>query len=214
MATERRRVVGKQRTDHPTGRLISVAVAEILKEKGPAGFHVDDVLERTGLTRGAIYHHFDNVDDLIESGLVVSYSEGLGDTIAFVRDVLASAETFDAFRTGIFEANLIYVRNESLRAVRKLRAHTLSLADRTERMAALLASTQQQLTNEYVHAITRGQERGWVRADLDAQALAVFVQAYSFGIIIDDISETHLDPEAWARMIETFFDGSVFAPSS
>jgi AcrR family transcriptional regulator len=62
----------KQRTDHPTGQEIAVTVAEILKEKGPAEFHIDDVLERTGLTRGAIYHHFDNVDDLIESGLLIT----------------------------------------------------------------------------------------------------------------------------------------------
>lgn len=212
MARRSRGSIDKQRTDHPTGRQIAVAVAEILKDKGPAEFHVDDVLERTGLTRGAIYHHFDNVDDLIESGLLITYTEGVDANISFVRDVLAAAETFEEFRSGIFRANRAYARDRGLRSVRILRAHALSLADRSERMATLLAAAQQRVTDEYVGAIARAQSAGWIRPTIDPRALAVFVQAYSFGVIVDDVADIHLDPEAWATVIEEFFDGTVFIP--
>lgn len=198
----------EQAPEHPTRILIVSVAADVLKERGLGGFRVDEVLDRTGLTRGAVYHHFENVDDLIESALVATYSEGVGATVDYVRDVLASATTFEQFREGIFQANINYVGNDELIGLRKLRAHTL--ASTTGRLAHLLATEQQRLTDEYVSAILSAQDKGWVKKELDPLALAVFVQAYSFGVIIDDVSETHLATDRWAKIIEDFFTGVVF----
>ena len=60
--------------------------------------------------------------------------------------------------------------------------------------------------------ITEAQRRGWVQEDLDVNSLAVFIQAYSFGIIIDDVSETHIKHDSWALLIESFFEKCVYAP--
>jgi len=210
MAARRKKSDDKQRTDHPTGLQISQAAADVLKEMGPSGFHVDYVLERTGLTRGALYHHFVNVDDLIESALVLVYAEGIGRNVALLREVLASARTFEEFRDGIFAANEAYVRDADLVGVRRLRAHAMSLAGSSERFASLLAAEQQRLTDEYLSVISRAQREGWVRPDVDPHALAVFVQAYSFGVIVDDIAEAHVDRDAWRSIIEAFFRGVVF----
>ncbi len=89
-------------SEHPTRTLIVSVASDILKEHGPEGFRVDEVLERTGLTRGAIYHHFADVDDLVESALLATFSEGVEATVRFVRDVLGSATTFEQFRAGVF----------------------------------------------------------------------------------------------------------------
>lgn len=40
-----------------------------------------------------------------DTALLATYSEGVETTIRFVHDVLASATTFEEFRTGIFTAN-------------------------------------------------------------------------------------------------------------
>ena len=200
----------ERESEHPTRILITSVAAEVLKEQGPGEFRVDDVLERTGLTRGALYHHFDNVDDLVDSALIATYSEGVGATIEFVRVALASATTFEQFRDGVFQANINYVTNEGLQALRRLRAHTMANAD--GRMADHLAVEQQRLTDEYVSVIVSAKDQGWVRQNVDPLALAVFIQAYSFGIIIDDISGTHLDARPWAELIEAFFTAVVFEP--
>jgi AcrR family transcriptional regulator len=47
-----------------TKRFIIEQAAPIYNEKGIAGTNVDDVLEATKLTKGAIYSHFKNKDDL------------------------------------------------------------------------------------------------------------------------------------------------------
>lgn len=47
-----------------TKQFIIEKAAPIYNEKGVAGTNVDDVLEATKLTKGAIYSHFKNKDDL------------------------------------------------------------------------------------------------------------------------------------------------------
>ena len=214
MAVRRGRKPQQRTEEHPTRTLIAKATADVLKEKGPTGFHVDHVLERTGLTRGAVYHHFENVEDMIDSALLVTYTEGVDQNITFVKEVLGSATTFESFREGILRANLAYVTNERLRDVRKLRAHAMSTTATVDRMKAMLAATQQRLTDEYVAAITEAQKKGWVKRTVDPEALAVFIQAYSFGIIVDDVSEKHVDRDAWAGIIADFFERCVFSRSA
>lgn len=211
MAERRPRQPKDRPDDHPTRALIVEAAANILKTVGVARFHVDDVLATTGLTRGAVYHHFDSVDDLIESALLATFVEGIGANLDYVGNVMSSATTFDEFRTGILQANVLYATNERLRAVRALRAHALAATAAGGRIAAALAEQQQLLTDAYIDVITETQSKGWVNPAIAPETLAVFIQAYSFGVIIDDVSERHIDPESWAQLIADFFDAYVFA---
>lgn len=127
------------------------------------------------------------VDDLVDSALLATYSEGVETTIRFVHDVLASATTFEGFREGIFTAN---------------------------GMTDPRAVDQQRLTDDYATAIISAQEKGWVRKSVDPLALAVFVQAYSFGVTVDDVSATHLGPDRWIAVIEDYFRSCVFEPDA
>ena len=201
----------RAQAEHPTRKLLLSIAVDLLKEQGPVDFRVDDLLDRSGLTRGAMYHHFENVDDLIESALVESYSEGVEATILYIRSVLVSATSFEQFRDGLFQANENYVRNDDLRTLRRLRAFTL--ANSASRLAESLAVEQQRLTDEYVSVIVEATNKGWIKKSIDPLALAVFVQAYSFGVIIDDVSTTHLDPNLWAAHIENYFETCVFEQS-
>ena len=197
--------------EHPTRKLLLSIAVDLLKEQGPVDFRVDDLLDRSGLTRGAMYHHFENVDDLIDSALVASYSEGVEATVLYIRGVLGSAASFEQFRDGLFQANENYVRNEDLRVLRRLRA--FALASSASALAGSLAAEQQRLTDEYVSVIVEATNKGWIRKTVDPLALAVFVQAYSFGVIIDDVSMTHLGPDQWAAHIENYFEACVFDQS-
>ena len=195
---------------HPTRDLIVATAATIMKEKGVGALHIDDILEQTELSRGALYHHFKNVDEIIESALLSTYAEGINANIDFVRNVLASAKTADEFRKGVFAANVAYAHNQQLREVRKLRAHAMATTATAEALREALAREQQRLTDEYIQVISEAQKNGWVRASLDPLALATFIQAYSFGFIVDDVSESHVEADKWVAIIEEFYDSCVF----
>jgi AcrR family transcriptional regulator len=200
--------------EHPTRRAIIDAVAQIMKDKGVNALHLDDVMAATGLTRGAVYHHFKNVDELVEGALLATYAEGVDVNIGFIRELLANAQSFAEFRDGVLRANVLYSENHRLREVRKLRAHAMAVADAGGPMAEKLANEQQRLTDEYIAVIVQAQKRGWVRGDINPTSLAVFIQAYSFGVIVDDVSREHLEIAAWRQMIESFFENCVFNDAS
>ena len=212
MVVRRTQEMRRDGTVHPTRALIVECAVQLVKKKGVAEFHIDDLLEATGLTRGAIYHHFENVERVLESALLAVYVEGINGNITQVRQTLASATTFNEFRSGIVEANRLYVKNIKLREMRKLRAHAMATTATSVELASALAKEQQKLTDEYVAVITEAQRRGWVQEDLDVSSLAVFIQAYSFGIIIDDVSEAHIKHDSWAHLIESFFEKCVYVP--
>ena len=212
MVVRRSKSMREEGVDHPTRTLIIAATATILKEKGVGGLHIDDVLEATGLTRGAVYHHFDGVDDLVQHALLATYAEGVDANIAFIREVMGSATTAEKFRAGILRANTAYASNDHLRFVRRLRAHAMAVTATSPVLAAAVAREQQRLTDEYVELITAAQQRGWVRKELDARVLATFVQAYSFGFIVDDVSESHIGSKKWADFIAAVLEENVFAP--
>ena len=214
MPERRTRSPRERPEDHPTRTLIVQAAANLLKSVGVARFHMDDVLAATGLTRGAVYHHFDNVDNLIESALLVTFVEGIGANLEYVGKVTASATSFEEFRSGILQANVLYATNEGLRTVRTLRAHALATAASGSHMAIALAQQQQLLTDAYTELITEAQGKGWIQQTLAPETLAVFIQAYSFGVIVDDVSERHIEPEAWAKLIADFFDACVFTSTT
>jgi AcrR family transcriptional regulator len=197
---------------HPTRIKIIAAATELMKKKGVAEFHIDDLLAATELTRGAVYHHFENVGDVIEGTLLAIYTEGVEENIKQVREVLATATTFDEFRNGVVRSNRYFIENKKLRLVRKLRAHAMAATATSKELSKAIALKQNDITSEYISVIVEAQEQGWVRPDLDSASLAVFIQAYSFGMIVDDISQNQVNTDSLAHIIESFYENCVYAP--
>jgi hypothetical protein len=51
--------------------------------------------------------------------------------------------------------------------------------------------------------ISVGQERGWIPPHFDAHALALFVQGYAFGLILNDVTEERVGAEEMAVVIDS-----------
>ena len=48
--------------------------------------------------------------------------------------------------------------------------------------------------------------KGFIKKELDPKVIAVFVQAYTIGIVVDDISTNPMDKEKWVNLIYSIFD--------
>ena len=55
-----------ERSEHTRGALVRVA-RELFAEPGYAATSIEDVAERAGVTKGALYHHFRNKRDLFQA---------------------------------------------------------------------------------------------------------------------------------------------------
>jgi hypothetical protein len=45
------------------------------------------------------------------------------------------------------------------------------------------------------------QERGWINKEIDAVVIATFVQAYSLGFVLNDVTANPISTEQWSDFI-------------
>jgi hypothetical protein len=68
-------------------------------------------------------------------------------------------------------------------------------------------NVQQDRLNEAIIDIFReARDRGWINPEVDLHAGALFIQAYTLGIIINDVSGTKIDINAWDELIDMFLE--------
>lgn len=180
-------------------RILDAAFA-IIEEVGEAGLRFVDVAERAQVVLSLITRHYGTREDLIAAvharrfaglvaqdvavlaGLVGAQDAGQVATIAsaLTRDVVA-ADRADSRLARVASVGAISGRPELTETIRK---EATFLVDRlTETVQALQAD-------------------GMITEALDARALAVFIQAYSFGMVLADLDVTPPAREAIAQVIE------------
>jgi AcrR family transcriptional regulator len=166
------------------------------------GFTVEQLLTRSGIAKGSLYHHFEDFNDLVECVQVRIFTGYVELDILEIQRALDEATDRDKL------VNLIsLITRTALQPQRSIiriqRARIISATQGRERFAARIGHEQKLLNDQMTRVITFGQERGWVKPDLDAQALALFVQGYAFGLILNDVAEERVNPEELVAVIDS-----------
>ncbi len=192
-------VVKQARAQSTIDQLIEATI-EALEQHGESGLRLDDIFESTGVARSSMYHHFGDREGLIDAARVVMFTRSVDANIRTLEGILNEATTFEEFRQGTRTLSTIS-QAPGQRTGRLRRAYTIGASDTRPGLAAELATAQRRLTETITGMIERAQDKGWVRQDLDAAAIAVFVQAYPLGRVVSDIDLQQVDPEAWLHLV-------------
>lgn len=195
--------------EHPTRTLlISLAVAE-LESRLPEEVTIDAIVSASGLTKGAIYHHFGDFSELVEAALVVRFARYVDESIATLTEVATSASSRQEMLASMAAITAV-TQAPDRKAIRFARAHVLTLASGNPRLGAALAAEQLRLTDALTDLVAGAQDKGWFNSEFDARAAAVLIQAYTLGRIVDDITTRPVDPDSWDRLIVRLIE-RVFA---
>jgi AcrR family transcriptional regulator len=207
LSTPRPHAPAPGRTSHPTRDKLLNATRELLADHLPQALTADMVLQRSGISRGSLYHHFADFADLLEEALVQSFSSHVDRSIAMIAaalDAKSKKECFAAFSKVTARTQAV-----EMKAARFERARLIAFSEDNPRLAALLAREQQRLTDALTDLIREVQHRGWINKEFDPRAGAVLIQAYTLGKIVDDIVPAPMDPKAWnaliGRLVEKVF---------
>jgi AcrR family transcriptional regulator len=199
------RRVGRTRT---TRELVIDVVLELLEHGGEAAVRIDDVRDRSGVSIGSLYNHFGDRDGLIVAAQLRRFARYAEAEIAALSTIVERAVDVAEFR----------------RAVRQLTLHTASdlrIAERWGRIGVLGSTVgrlallhevrivQTRLTDEFQATIAQGQARGFFRRDLDARAIALFIEAYSLGLALNDVDERPVSERAWEQVVWSVLDGLI-----
>lgn len=186
---------------HPTKQLLLDTAVALIDEFGPQGFTVETLLDRSSISKGSLYHHFQDFGDVIDQAQLRRFSRYVDADIAGMTAVLSSATS----REEMLERfdRLVAVSNDPARVKSRAdRAVIVGSSYGSDAFRKELGKEQQRLTDAIADLAREAQERGWVRRNHAPETIAVFIQAYALGRILDDVSEQPLDHAMWGKVVK------------
>ncbi len=194
------------RDTHPTKVHLTEAAATLIDEFGSQGFTVEQLLEKSNISKGSLYHHFEDFHDVIMQAQVLRFARNVEKDIAALTNVLlASTSREDMF--GRLDLISRATHDPARSGRRADRIEILAGARHSEKMKNALAPTQSRLTGAIADLVREMKAKQFISEDLDPAAVAVFIQAYSLGLIVNDVSNEPIDLEKWHAMISRMTRG-------
>ena len=190
---------------HPTKALLISTTVKLLDTKLPNEIAVDEILETSGISKGSLYHHFEDLSELLEVAQVERYAAWVDRSVEALVSMLAKVKTREDIVAGLKMVTR-FTQDTKYSKTRFQRARAIAAAEHNPRFRKLLADEQKRLTDALIDLINEARNKGLYASDFDAHAGAVLVQAYTLGMIVDDFVDEQMDPEAWYALIDKVVD--------
>lgn len=185
---------------HPTKRLLVETVVAMLESKKPNEVLADEVLEKSGVSKGSMYHHFEDLQELVETAQLQRYSKWIDASIEFMTTYVLGATSKEDFIESLRKLTEL-TQSVDRKGARAERARALAACFDNPRMAKQMGIETQRHTDALADIIHEVQNRGYIRADEDPKAAAVFIQSYTLGKMVNDYNPTGVDDETWVSLI-------------
>ncbi|MCX6528581.1 MAG: TetR/AcrR family transcriptional regulator [Actinobacteria bacterium] len=199
-----------QQRSESTVDLVLKAVIRRLEESGESHLTIDDILLETGVSKGSLYYHFGDREGLIYAARIAQYSTYLQNDSEELRSGLLTCTTFDQFVENLLGLTILSMQKND-RKIRAMRLNAISSAYGRPDLWYALQEKQHQYTNVITEVFQYGQKMGWVRTDITAHALGVFVQGHALSRILVDLDHNELEAESWVKVMKLTFD-VIFTP--
>ncbi|MEY2957685.1 MAG: hypothetical protein RLZZ01_253, partial [Actinomycetota bacterium] len=183
---------------HPTAvKLLDTAV-ELLETMSIDNIGIAEVLERSGVSHGSLYHHFEDFPDLVEQAAVRRFEAGLTESIAILSELLDATDAADFRRQA--EQVVVGLHSVGRRPYRMDRLAILGASMGRPRLADRVSAAQREHLEQQGALFAEFQSRGWMRRDLDAMAMSTFTSSTYFGRTIDDVAGGVVDSDLWTEV--------------
>jgi AcrR family transcriptional regulator len=190
------------RSIHPTKEKLIATMISLMNERALSAIQVDDVLRESNISKGSLYHHFENFDDLVEVTLIARFASGVDLSIELVAAALNGAKSAEELVENIIQVTTVTQGPERSK-FRLERARVIGLSVNSPKLLSALEQEQDRLTTAMADLVREAQEKGWVSKAFDAKTISVYLQAYTLGRVVDDVAskENQIDSEDWNSVV-------------
>lgn len=196
---------------HPTYEKILNTAIDVLVEQGFDRFNVQDVLDRAAVSRGTLYHHYGDVDALIEAALAASYSRELKINRQTILDLIERCKTATEFRREV--KRVLDAIAQTPPSVRLRRVHTIALCQTRPDLDDAIRAEQDENNRGFEEMIRLAQAKGFARKDLDPRIGAAMLQGIGISRITDEASSEPLSDDQWAELTFEIYNAFILAPA-
>lgn len=203
MSRRRRPEAGEER---PGGRArILAAALEVLERDGEAALRFTDIAERADVALSVITHHFGTREGLVSELHAQRYAGLNASDLEALRQLTETATDREQFSAGLAQVTASVVDHARFE-VRLARIVSIGGTLGRPELARRIRATATELLDVMADLIATGQANGLLDPDVDARALATFVQAYALGMIVADLDDAPADREAIATVVARAID--------
>lgn len=190
------------RSIHPTKEKLIATMVSLMDDRALTSIQVDDVLRESNISKGSLYHHFENFDDLVEVTLIARFAAGVDLSIELVAGAVNGAKSAEELVEKIIEVTT-FTQGRERAKFRLERARVIGLSVNSPKLLNALEREQDRLTTAMADLVREGQEKGWVSKAFDAKTIAVYLQAYTLGRVVDDVAskDNKIDPKDWSNVV-------------
>ena len=176
-------------------KIVEFAAKE-LDEVGAVQFNLDRVIEKSGVSRGSIYHHFGDRDGLIVAVEVSETVQILTSGNERMRRLFSEAHSGEEIIQGIESAIRAGDRGSG-RNYRRRRIAGLATAQHSPAISKALAEVQVSETAYFVETLRMGANKGHIQPCEPLVGTADVIQSLLVGRILVDILNDDERDESW-----------------
>ncbi len=202
----------KQRGQVVREKLLAAA-EQLALSRHPENIALTDVMQAADVARATVYHHFGDLEGLIGTATLRLYCRNVRDDLAAIEQIVEGTTSVNEFADQLRLITGIATGAER-RQYRLLRASCIDYARDRPALSQQLADIQMSLTDDLAKTIAKAQRKQLIRKDLDPRALAVFIQAYSLGKLVDDVAALQTSVGDWDHLIDTLVIQPTLAGSN
>lgn len=188
------------RTFHPTKKLLVETVAAIMDTKAPEEISAEEVLTTSGISKGSMYHHFKDLNELIETAQVVRFAHWVDVSIQNMSLIIRATNSKEELLAAL-EKVTENTQGINRRPSRIERAGALSRRKASETYYKLIGQESDRLMDGLEDLAREAQEKGFFAKRHNPRAIALMVQAYTLGKIVDDYSLNPVPESEWNTLI-------------
>jgi AcrR family transcriptional regulator len=196
-----------ERSMETRNRVLAVAL-EQLEAGGEAAVRIDEIRDRSGVSIGSIYHHFGDREGVIAAAQLRRFARFAEVDVRALADVVEQSADVEEFRSNV--RRLTLDSRSQVRTDRRWgRIGVLASTIGRDDLRADIEQILTRLTDGFAAHVAQGQARGFFRSDLDARAIAAFVEAYSLGFVLNDVDARGVDETMWQQVVWTVLDALI-----
>ena len=176
-------------------RLIDLALVE-LDANGLSGFDLDDLLAKSKISKGSLYHHFGSKNGLITAAEVHLLLANYDQSNRFLRLLIENTKSVDEFSSHI-ELMVRTATNTESEESRRRRIRALALAQHNPSLRAVITKSQIEGSDYLADTMQIAVNNGWLRPDINVRAFSYWQQGLFFGHKLLDITHEDDLKEPW-----------------
>lgn len=178
-------------------RVMKFAMAEFNKV-GPDDFNLDRVLEKSGVSRSSVYHHFGGRHGVIAAVEAKLVEKDIDVNNIGLREFVNVANNAQEI-LAVIKLEIAQGSKQEDKVTRQRRVSTFVAAQRSELLYEVLQSKQRQATEYLCETLQIATSRGLIKPRVPEMGIAQIMLSLLFGRILVDLVGDETGDQLWTQ---------------